>query len=292
MSTDAEASILFIINPISGGSTKNDWESVIREFYKSHRSKTEFFFLTGTDDSVSIRNKIEKIKPARVVAVGGDGTVSIVAREVIGKNVALGILPAGSANGMATELGIPLNANEALEIIENGTTRNADAIDVNNHVCLHLSDIGLNAQLVKHFEEGKVRGKLGYATKVIKTLWTKSTLSLKINIRGKEVNMRALMVVLANATKYGTGAVINPQGDLYDGQFEVVIMKKLAITELFKMWFKPQPFNPTKIKVYPATSVNIQTTRKVHFQVDGEYLGKVHSIDAKIIAGQLKLIVP
>jgi diacylglycerol kinase (ATP) len=292
MPLDAPASIFFIINPISGGKTKNDWESAIREYYKPHSQNPEFFFLTGTDDAESIRHWIEKIKPGKVVAVGGDGTVSLVAREVIGKNIALGILPAGSANGMARELGIPLTANEALEIIETGTIKNADVIDVNNHICLHLSDIGLNAQLIKHFEEGKVRGKLGYATKVIKTLWTKSTMSLSINIRGKEVTMKALMVVLANATKYGTGAVINPEGDLYDGHFEVVIMKKLALTELLKMWFKPQPFNPSKIKVYPATSVSIQTTRKVHFQVDGEYHGKVHRVDAKIIAGQLKLIVP
>jgi diacylglycerol kinase (ATP) len=292
MPLDAPASIFFIINPISGGRTKSDWESAIREYYKPLSQNPEFFFLTGTDDTASIRHWIEKIKPQKIVAVGGDGTVSLVAREVIGKNIALGILPAGSANGMARELGIPLTANEALEIIEKGTIKNADVIDVNNHICLHLSDIGLNAQLIKHFEEGKVRGKLGYATKVIKTLWTKSTMSLAINIRGKEVNMKALMVVLANATKYGTGAVINPEGDLYDGQFEVVIMKKLAVTELLKMWFKPQPFNPAKIKVYPATSVSIQTTRKVHFQVDGEYLGKVHRVDAKIITGQLKLIVP
>jgi diacylglycerol kinase (ATP) len=288
---DAE-SILFVINPISGGRTKNDWESAIKEYFKPLESSIEFFVLTGSDDSESIRHWLEKIKPAKVVAVGGDGTISLVAREIIGKDVALGIIPAGSANGMARELGIPLMPNEALEIVANGTVRNADVIEVNKHICMHLSDIGLNAQLIKHFEEGKIRGKLGYATKVIKTLWTKSTMSLKVNIRGKEVNMKALMVVLANATKYGTGAVINPQGDLYDGQFEVVIMKKLALTELLKMWFKPQPFNPAKIKVYPATSVNIQTTRKVHFQVDGEYLGKVHDIEAKIIAGQLKLIVP
>ena len=292
MPLDAPASIFFIINPISGGKTKSDWESAIREYYKPLSQNPEFFFLTGTDDTDSIRHWIEKIKPKKVVAVGGDGTVSLVARQVIGKDIALGILPAGSANGMTRELGIPLTANEALEIIDKGTIKNADAIDVNNHICLHLSDIGLNAQLIKHFEEGKVRGKLGYATKVIKTLWTKSTMSLSINIRGKEVTMKALMVVLANATKYGTGAVINPEGDLYDGQFEVVIMKKLALTELLKMWFKPQPFNPAKIRVYPATSVSIQTTRKVHFQVDGEYLGKVHRVDAKIITGQLKLIVP
>jgi YegS/Rv2252/BmrU family lipid kinase len=292
MPSDAPASILFIINPISGGKTKNDWESAIREYYKPLTSNPEFFMLTGSNDNVSIQHWIEKIKPSKIVAVGGDGTVSLVAREIIGKNIALGILPAGSANGMATELNIPIAANDALHVIEHGTIKNADVIDVNNHICLHLSDIGLNAQLIKHFEEGKVRGKFGYATKVIKTLWTKSVMSLSINIKGKMVNMKALMVVLANATKYGTGAVINPEGNPYDGQFEVVIMKRLALTELLKMWFRPQPFNPTKIKIYPATSVSIQTTRKVHFQVDGEYLGKVKRVDANIIAGQLKLIVP
>jgi diacylglycerol kinase family enzyme len=106
------------------------------------------------------------------------------------------------------------------------------------------------------------------------------------------VSVKALMVVLANATKYGTGAVINPEGNLYDGKFEVVIMKKLAITELFKMWFRPSPFDPKKIRLFPATSVSIATKRKVDFQVDGEYLGKVNKVDAHILAGQLKLIVP
>src|SRR5690349_3223382 len=133
MPSDAPASILFIINPISGGKTKNDWESAIREYYKPLTSNPEFFMLTGNNDNVSIQHWIEKIKPSKIVAVGGDGTVSLVAREIIGKNIALGILPAGSANGMATELNIPIAANDALHVIEHGTIKNADVIDVNNH---------------------------------------------------------------------------------------------------------------------------------------------------------------
>lgn len=284
--------ILFVINPISGGKAKIEWENFVRDYYKNIPGNIEFYILTGENDEDSLKHWIDRLKPEAVVAVGGDGTVSLVAKQVLGKDIALGILPAGSANGMARELKIPENINDALDIIANGQTKQADVIDVNGHICLHLSDIGLNAQLIKHFEEGKLRGKLGYATKVIKTLWTKSWMTLRINVHGKEVTMKALMVVLANATMYGTGAVINPEGDLYDGKFEVVIMKRLALSELFKMWVKPQPFNPEKIKLYPATSVSIQTTRKVHFQVDGEYLGKVHTVDANIVAGKLKLIVP
>jgi len=286
--------ILFVINPISGGKIKTDWETSIREFYSTRvASSIEFFVLDGQHDRDSLCHWIDKVKPQKVVAVGGDGTVSIVARELVGTGIALGILPAGSANGMARELGIPLTPDEALEVIENGQIKDADVLKVNDeHICLHLSDIGLNAQLIKHFEEGKLRGKLGYATKVIKTLWTKKNMTVSIRIKDQEVTINAIMVVLANASKYGTGAVINPEGNLYDGKFEVVVMKRLAISELFKMWFRPQPFNPKKIRLFPATSVVINTRSKVHFQVDGEYLGKVKRVEAQILAGQLKLIVP
>lgn len=287
-----ETRILFVINPISGGKTKTDWEAAIRLYFKPLDKKIDFFILSGKNDQESIRNWIEKIKPEKVVAVGGDGTVSMVASEVLGKNIALGILPAGSANGMARELDIPLTPNEALKTVETGRIINADVINVNDKICLHLSDIGLNALLIKHFEEGDLRGKLGYALKVIKTLWIKSRMTLKINTHNKVEEVKALMVVLANARKYGTNAVINPEGDLCDGRFEVVILKRLAISELLKMWFRPRGFNPDKIRLFPATSVTIESSRRVHFQVDGEYLGKVRRVEANIIAGQLKLIVP
>lgn len=289
----SSSTTLFVINPISGGRTKTDWETAITNFFAPGNSGAEIYVLDGENDTESIKHWIEKIKPAKVVAVGGDGTVSLVARQVLGTGIALGILPAGSANGMATELNIPSGIDEALRIIAEGKIIDADVIKINDrHICLHLSDIGLNAQLIKHFEEGKLRGKFGYATKVIKTLWTKRFMEVHIKIKDKEVMVKALMVVLANATKYGTGAVINPEGNLYDGVFEVVVMKRLAISELFKMWFRPQPFNPKKIRLHPATSVTINTTKNVHFQVDGEYLGKVKTIEAHILPGQLKLIVP
>lgn len=285
--------ILFVINPISGGKTKVEWETAIREYFSPLPFAIDFFVLDGKHDKDSIAYWIDKMRPAVVVAVGGDGTVSLVAKQLLGREIALGILPAGSANGMAKELGIPETADAAMSIIARGNTKNADVININNeHICLHLSDIGLNAKLIKHFEEGKLRGKFGYATKVWKTLWTKKNMRVNIITGDKQSSHMALMVVLANASKYGTGAVINPIGDIYDGQFEVVIMRRLALSELFKMWFRPQPFNPKKIKVFPATSVTIQTTSRVHFQVDGEYLGKINHVEANILAGQLKLIVP
>lgn len=113
-----------------------------------------------------------------------------------------------------------------------------------------------------------------------------------INLNGKEVEREAFMIVLANASKYGTGAVINPSGSLYDGVFEVVIIRKFSIREIFKMFIDFLPLNPVKTEIISATSVVINTYGKAHFQIDGEYLGKVKQVEATIEPGQLKLLIP
>ena len=249
--------------------------------------------LGGQHDADSLRFWINKMKPDRVVAVGGDGTVQLAAKQLLGSGIPLGILPAGSANGMAKELEIPNAHVEALDIIVNGTVKAADIIRINNtEICLHLSDIGLNAKLIKYFEEGNWRGKLGYARVLFKALRKKRPMKVTINLNGVEVERDAFMIVLANATQYGTGAVINPRGSLYDGFFEVVIIRKFSIGEIFKMFVRFLPLNPTKTEILSATSVVINTYGKAHFQIDGEYLGKTKRIEAVIEPGNLRLIVP
>jgi diacylglycerol kinase (ATP) len=284
--------VLFVINPISGGKIKTDWESAIREYFKPLPHHCEFFILNGKNDAASLQHWITNVRPNRVVAVGGDGTVTFVAKHLLQSPISMGILPAGSANGMARDLDIPTDVNEALNIVVNGQIKCADVILVNDAVCLHLSDIGINARLIKYFEEGKWRGKWGYARVVLKALLRKEPMQVIIQLKDIVVRREAFMVVLANASKYGTGAVINPVGNLYDGLFEVVIIRKLAISELLKMLIIPRPFNPKKIELFQAESINIETQHRVHFQIDGEYQGKVRSITGKIMPAQLNLLLP
>src|SRR5947209_19690440 len=97
-------SILFVINPVSGGSKKNDWEKRIRELLKEQEVFVAVCMLTGKDDKQALQRYMEEIKPAKVVAVGGDGTVKLVAEVVKESTTILGIVPAGSANGLAKEL--------------------------------------------------------------------------------------------------------------------------------------------------------------------------------------------
>ncbi|GAB4092502.1 diacylglycerol/lipid kinase family protein [Flaviaesturariibacter terrae] len=293
MQKEGQLRILFIINPVSGGKAKTNWEEQIRSTIKDSVHEMEFFLLTGEEDESSVRNHIERVKPDRVVAVGGDGTVKLLAGLLRGRNIPLGILPAGSANGMARELEIPLDAEGALRVVLEGTPRAIDLLLVNDDdTCIHLSDLGLNAMLVKYFEGSEKRGMWGYGRAVLRVLWQKQKMHATIQTEKDTVRRGAYMIVLANARKYGTGANINPEGDLSDGYFEVVIVRKLNLVEILKALFTNRSFRPEKIEVLHAKAATIETRKSAYFQVDGEYRGKTRRVTAQVLPGAIQVLVP
>ena len=284
---------LFAINPASGGTDKTPWEEGIRTFFADSPHQFHLFHLNGKTDEQTLPQQLRQHKPDRVVAVGGDGTIKFVAAFLLDTGIPLGVLPAGSANGMARELGIPTDIAGSLEVLVDGETKPTDVILINDDdICLHLSDIGLNAQLVQHYEKNNLRGKLGYLRSVINVLKKRRLLRVSITIGDSCVERAAIMVVLANARMYGTGAVINPDGSPFDGQFEVVIFRRLSVWEIVKLFWQYKPFDPRNVEIFPATSITIETHKKVYFQVDGEYRGKVNQIKAAIKPGALLMLLP
>lgn len=285
--------ILFVVNPVSGSRKKWNWETGIRDYFKNIPHRFEIYSTTGKDDSESLKYWIETWKPDKVVSVGGDGTLRLVSEILLGKNIPLCIFPAGSFNGMARELRMPSDPETCWKILFNGIPKQVDVLRINGkNLCIHLSDIGLNAHLVKYFEENDMRGKLGYAKEVFRVLWKKRLMEVTIK-KGDEVYRRqAFMVVLANASMYGTGARINPLGKLDDGFFEVILLRKLSVLELLKMLFLNRPFNPEKTEIVQAESLSIEVKKKAYFQIDGEYLGKIKNVDVRIEKQVLTLIIP
>ncbi len=282
---------LFVINPGSGNHN-NDWPTLIREYFEPLPHVYELLQLTA-DCGVSLINKIiAEFAPDRVVAVGGDGTVKLVAECLLQKNIPLGILPAGSANGLAKELGISEKPSEALDALVNGALRNIHVTMVNGHLCVHLSDIGFNAFLIKKFESQKKRGMWGYLKASLKVLFSNPKMEVRMEIDGEPVNITAAMIVIANGTKYGSGAVINPIGNLEDELFEVIAIKKISLHEIYKMTFSRGDIDPAKTEIFQTNKLTIRSKHRAHFQVDGEYLGKLYEIKAAIVANALHMIVP
>lgn len=293
MHNPADNKLLFIVNPVSGGKEKHDWEAAIRSYFRDKPHQTEFYILTGKDDLISIQHHIERLQPSKVIAVGGDGTVKMVAGLLKETEMALGILPAGSANGMAKELGIPQQMENALDVIVNGEGKKIDVLRINEEqICIHLSDVGLNAMLVKYFEQSEKRGMAGYGKAIFRVLWQKQKMKVTITADGKILKRDAYMVVLANARKYGTGANINPEGDIADGKFEIVILRKINVFEIIKAIFTDRSFHPRRIEVISAKEASIHIHRKAYFQIDGEFQGKTDRVTARVLPNILKIILP
>ncbi|MFD2523379.1 diacylglycerol/lipid kinase family protein [Emticicia soli] len=287
--TQANTRILFIINPGSG-KNNTDWASIIADYFKVTQHIVKLYELTKDCNIETIKQEIKLFRPHQAVAVGGDGTIKLVSECVMNTSIKLGIIPAGSANGLASELKI--NADNALDIISKGFSQKIHLTNINEQLCIHLSDIGLNAYAMKRFKYQKVRGMWGYFIASLKVLMQNPKMEISMRIDKKAVKMKAEMIVIANATQYGTGAVINPIGRLDDELFEVIVIKKISLQEVFKMVFTHKEYDLTKTEVFQASSLAMHSARKVHFQIDGEYLGKIKSLNVEIIPKALELVVP
>jgi len=282
--------LLFIVNPGSGSNEIN-YSSEIQNFFESKQEVVEIYELPDDCSLDKLQVAIKKAKADRVIAVGGDGTLKLVAACLLNTDIPIGIIPAGSANGMAKELGIPQTLPEALALAAAGTLKKIHAVMVNDELCIHLSDIGFNAYLVKKFDELPTRGMLTYAKAAWHAFWNHRKMEVSFKAGGRVIKEKAAMVVIANATKYGTGLQINPDGKLDDDLFEVIIVKEYAVLEILKIWMSKLPWNPKKIESFQVSDLKISTKHKVHFQVDGEYLGKVNQIAAEIVPKALTIIV-
>lgn len=283
--------LLFIINPASGNRETN-WRTIIENYFEDRPCLIDFFNLPTDCDLQKIIDKIETFMPQQVIAVGGDGTVKLVAECLLQKNIPLAILPAGSANGLAKELGISSDPILALDGFMMGCVKRIHAIKINDQLCLHLSDIGFNAFVIKKFETQAGRGMWGYLKASVKALWSHPHLIIEMRLQQEKIKFKAAMVVIANATQYGTGARINPIGKLDDDVFEVIAVKKISLRELFKMIISHEAYDPQKTAIFQTNTLLIRSRKKAHFQVDGEYLGKVNIVKADIILDALEIIVP
>jgi diacylglycerol kinase (ATP) len=283
--------LLFIINPGSGSHDLNLKEVISTHFYSKH-TEIDLFELPEDCSLEKIKEKIKSAKADRVVAVGGDGTLKLVAECLLHTETPIGIVPAGSANGMAKELGIPTDIEQALAILDEGHLQKIHVVKLNDEICIHLSDLGFNAYLVKKFDTLPQRGMWGYAKATWHALWNHKRMDVQLKLKNETITSKAAMVAIANATMYGTGLKINPDGKLDDDLFEVVLVKDYSYLEILKIWITKLPFNPKKIEVFQTAEVKISSKHKAHFQIDGEYIGKVNTVEAKILPAAITVVLP
>ncbi len=289
----SENSILLVVNPIAGGTDKQTIIDAVQAEVKTGGGPLEIFSTTGKNDKDALEETIKKKSPARILVVGGDGTLSLVAECIHQKEICMGIIPAGSANGMAVNLGIPSDLSDQIAIALSDNIMKVDLVFINGSPCLHIADMGINAELVKNYENAGIRGKLGYFLQSIPTIFnSESPYEFTIETEEGLHREEGVLLVIANANKFGTGANVNPTGKINDGKFEILLFKNLDFIEILKTAREEPQMSEDFVRVISVDRARISTTVKVHFQIDGEYMDEVDALKVTIEKRSLRLLVP
>ena len=282
--------ILLVVNPISGNIDKDDIIPEIEAAVIKSGATLKIYKTTGIDDLNLIKGLLLNYHPERVIAAGGDGTIKLATEAIRDHNIPLGIIPAGSANGLALNLKLPTTLQAQLEVALGNNAQSLDVLDINGEVCLHLADLGINAELIQNYEASSVRGKFGYLLQSIPTLIkSKYPFDFEIETENRSLRKQGILLAFANFNKYGTGANINPKGKPDDGIFEIVVFKNFDIIEILKTLRNEEDLDPDFAEIIPAKKARIYCKNPVAFQVDGEYLGELQEINVKIIPQKLRV---
>ena len=287
--------ILFILNPVSGNKSNDDAILRIHQLAVDLPFDFKFCYTTGKNDESLILSEIEWYKPDRIVAGGGDGTLQLVARTIREMDTPLGVLPLGSANGFATAIGMPKDPAAAVGIVVNAThTVPLDLLIFNNkHVCIHLGDIGINARMVREYSQSEGRGMMAYAKHLMSSMKESELLQYTIITPEQTYHKEGYMLAFANANKYGTGIHIS-EGTVDDGRFEICNVPRIALDDAIKsgltalnVFIDKNMFSD----VISCEHAEIAISEKVHFQIDGEYMGMVDKLTVGILPSSVPLLV-
>lgn len=290
---EANSKILLVVNPISGGTDKEDLLETLNMEIKRQQLNMITYETTGSNDEKQIRELTESKDIERILVAGGDGTIQLVAKAICDQDIPVGILPAGSANGLALNLKLTDEVDTQIEIALGTHSISMDLISVNDHICLHIADIGINAELIKNYENSALRGKLGYAIQTIPTLLSSDyPYKFKIEVNDEVIEVEGILIAIANAKKFGTGAVINPHGVLNDGKFEVVIFKKMNVIDIIKTLNQTSKMDSDFMEYRSTKEAVITCEKPVSLQIDGEPIGEVTRIKASLLKSKLRVMVP
>jgi len=280
--------VAFIINPKAGVKKKIN----VEEFISANFSKSIPFDLIvwkNKDDFDSIKQRVLNDGYTIAVACGGDGTVNQVAAVLSGTNIALGILPLGSGNGLARSNKIPMDLLKALKVIEHARTHKIDVGSINNTPFFCTAGVGFDALIATKFATSSKRGFATYVKTTVREYFGYKPHSYTVQIDGKTFKTRAFLITVANAGQWGNNVYIAPHASMNDGLLHVTVLKPftkmalpLIVTRLMARKINTSP----KFKSYDGKKIEISFHGELPAHFDGEPMtAKGHiSIEIKPLA--------
>ena len=230
-----------------------------------------------------------------IVAVGGDGTVNEVAAGLKGSQVPMAIVPAGSGNGLARHLGIPMDWEKAMRAIFKSDPINIDTFTLNDRLSVNVSGIGFDGHVAGMFGLGRRRGLMSYARIALHEYLRFGMFQATLTIEGREpVLHNAFIIAIANSAQYGNNARVAPQSSVCDGRLNVNVIRKVPLTRLDMVYslFRGDVTRSAWCAMYETGKLTIRLDRPVRYHIDGEPCNEEDTFVIRIDPSSLPVMVP
>lgn len=289
-------SAVIIANPHSGFLPHNAHrlQEAVENLHR-HGWQVELWHTKRAGDATSMAAQAVEQGMAMVIAAGGDGTINEIIQGLAGSETALGVLPTGTVNVWAREMGIPLDLHDACNILVHGQTRRIDLGRVNERYFLLMVGIGFDAEVTQAVERKPLKrlGPLGYA---LAALWFgPGYAGFPVIVRQGDhaLKTRALQVFIGNTQLYAGAFKFTWRARCDDGQLDLCIVRKRSLPgRIFVLLdFLMRRKNRRRWVRYDTfTSITIETPRPIAFQIDGDPGGYTPATFA-VHPGALKVVV-
>lgn len=287
--------VMLIINPISGTNSKEGLDVMVAERMKSAGHEVEVHYTTGPGDATRLASRAAAEGYAAVLAAGGDGTVNETAIALCGTGVPLGIIPAGSGNGLARHIGIPVDPRLSLRVIEEWHVVDCDYGSVNGHPFFCTFGVGFDAAVSHRFARQHRRGKLSYIKSAISEYVSYHPQTYTISANGHVITEEAFLVAVCNASQYGNNAYIAPEASITDGLLDITVVHagNHVDTAVVGMDLLTGYINRnTMIRTFRAPAAVIYRSECGPAHIDGEPVMMDDIINVRCHAASLRIFVP
>ncbi len=284
--------IIFVVNPKAGVKKKIDISLLIKNTVRADVNY-DIVIWEKADDFTDITKKILEGGYTIAVAAGGDGTINKVAAVVNNTNIALGLLPLGSGNGLARTLGIPLKLEKAIERTYTGTATKIDSGEINGTPFFCTAGIGFDAHIAHLFATSTSRGLKTYISISLREFFNYKPKEYKIILNGVSQTKQAFLITLANAGQYGNDFYIAPTAKINDGLLHLVILKPFPLWRVLFIGIKIllKKANESQfIETFPTDFVKIIREDDGAIHYDGEPFVTGKEIEIKMFKQTLNVI--
>lgn len=293
----APGTITVLVNPTAGGKTSDPSEELVAAF--AALGATPRIVTLKPDDDVERLAREAATTSAVVVAAGGDGTVNTVAGALMGTNATLGVLPAGTLNHFAQDLKLPTVMADAVATVVAGRTAQVDAAEVNGHVFVNNSSIGVYPNAVamrEKLREAGYRKWTAMAVAAWRVLRTYRGLHVQLSVNGREISTRTPFVFVGNNEYTLEGLKVGAREHLTSGQLFVYLAPRIHTRQLPRFVLRAL-FGYTDVdgafEIIPTTELTVRsaTVRRLTVSLDGETRPLQLPLHYQARPGALRVIV-